>query len=95
MSCQPILFVGTGISKRYCNSPSWHELLDIMSKSCPKITKEYAYYQQFYDEPTQISDAFADSFREWAWGDGRKEFDDSLFNPTVPSEIYFKQKIAE
>ena len=27
IGCQPILFVGSGFTKRYINGPSWEELL--------------------------------------------------------------------
>lgn len=43
---QPILFIGSGFSKRYLNSPNWLELLENMSKICPNIKKDFAYYVQ-------------------------------------------------
>ena len=46
MGCQPIPFVGSGLSKRYFNGPSWDELLAYLAKSCPLIDKDYAYYKQ-------------------------------------------------
>jgi hypothetical protein len=46
MGCQPILFVGSGLSKRYFAGPSWDELLATLAKRCPLITKEYAYYNR-------------------------------------------------
>jgi hypothetical protein len=32
MGCQPILFVGSGLSKRYFAGPSWDELLATLAK---------------------------------------------------------------
>jgi len=42
MGCQPILFVGSGLSKRYFGGPSWDELLATLAKECPLIDKDYA-----------------------------------------------------
>ena len=47
--CQPILFVGSGFSKRYANGPSWEELLTALAEKCPLIDKDFAYYKQTYD----------------------------------------------
>lgn len=45
MCCQPILFIGSGLSRRYFNAPNWEELLKKMGEQCPKIDKAFAYYK--------------------------------------------------
>jgi hypothetical protein len=95
MGCQPILFVGSGMSKRYFQAPNWLELLGAMSNECPNIKKEFAYYTQSHNNLIEIGDIFADAFKEWAWEDGREQFKDELFSSDMPPEIYFKTKIAE
>ncbi|SCW99551.1 hypothetical protein SAMN03159473_05578 [Pseudomonas sp. NFACC52] len=45
-ACQPILFVGSGFSKRYSKGPSWEELLKILASRCPNISLDLAYYKQ-------------------------------------------------
>jgi hypothetical protein len=45
-ACQPILFIGSGLSRRYFSGPSWDELLARLAAMCPLIDKEYAYYKQ-------------------------------------------------
>ena len=42
-SCQPILFIGSGFTKRYAKGPSWDELLGVLAKKCPRIDKDFAY----------------------------------------------------
>ncbi|GAB7017970.1 hypothetical protein JCM18750_08310 [Halostagnicola bangensis] len=34
---QPILFVGSGLSKRYISGPSWDGLLSDLAADCPKL----------------------------------------------------------
>ena len=95
LGCQPILFIGSGMSKRYFNAPNWQELLSVMSKQCPNIKKEFAYYTQSHSNLIEIGDIFANAFKEWAWEEGRENFDRALFSPDMPPDIYFKTKIAE
>ena len=37
MECQPILFIGAGLSRRYFNAPTWPELLELLAEQCPLI----------------------------------------------------------
>lgn len=43
MGCQPILFVGSGIPKRYFNSPNWEQLLRYLASICPRIEEDFLY----------------------------------------------------
>lgn len=93
--CQPILFVGSGFSKRYAHGPSWEELLTILAKRCPLIDKDFAYYKQTYNgDLKKIGSVFTDVYREWAWGDGREEFPGDYFNASVPADIFIKHEIS-
>ncbi|WP_319506467.1 SIR2 family protein [uncultured Methanolobus sp.] len=101
MKCQPILFVGSGLSKRYFKAPSWEELLIEMANKCPLIEKEFAYYKQNAKKDVNgngfvdIGTTFAEYYKEWAWGEGRSEFPDELFSEEKSPDIYFKYKVAE
>ncbi|MDX7953921.1 SIR2 family protein, partial [Lichenihabitans sp. Uapishka_5] len=94
-ACQPILFIGSGLSRRYFAGPSWDELLDRLADMCPLIDKEYAYFKQTMRDPTLIGEHFAQRFQDWAWGDGRKSFPPELFDGTAPASAYIKHSIAE
>lgn len=95
-SCQPILFVGAGLAKRYMDAPNWHELLEGLAVACPLIDKDYAYYvQETGSDLPKVGTIFSDAYRNWAWGDGRRSFDANLFSANVPKEAFFKSKISE
>ncbi|QIL74025.1 SIR2 family protein (plasmid) [Diaphorobacter sp. HDW4B] len=94
--CQPILFVGSGFSKRYARGPNWEELLTELAKKCPLIDKDFAYYKQTYSgDLKKIGSVFTDLYREWAWGKGRGEFPTDYFDASVPADIFIKHAIAE
>lgn len=94
MGCQPILFVGSGLTKRYIEGPNWEELLQILGNNCPHIDKRFAYYKQRHQELIDIGSVFADAYNEWAWGTGENEFPPELFEEGVAPDAYFKYKIA-
>lgn len=94
MGCQPILFVGSGLTKRYLSGPNWEELLQQLADECPNIDKRFAYYKQRYPELIDIGSVFSDSYNEWAWGEGEKNFPAELFEAGNEPSIYFKYKIS-
>ena len=95
MGCQPILFVGSGLSKRYISGPSWDELLSTLAKQCPLIDKEYAYYKQTLKQPLVIGGEFARLYQQWAWDKGKNQFPNDMFSDDVPEQAYIKYMIAQ
>lgn len=94
--CQPILFVGSGFSKRYTAGPSWEELLKALAAACPQIDKEFAYYKQVYDgDFKKIGSVFTDAYREWAWGKGKNKFPSKYFDAAYPGDVFIKHMVAE
>jgi len=94
MGCQPILFVGSGVSRRYFNGPSWDELLEELSKPCPLIDKEYAYYKQSMPDLPAVGQEFSKLYQEWAWSSGKGQFPKELFESSVPGDAYVKHAIS-
>ena len=95
MGCRPILFVGTGLSRRYFDAPTWEGLLATLAKQCPLIDKDYAYYKQTLKSPAAIGEEFARCYQEWAWGKGKSQFPAEMFAPEVPGHAYIKYVIAK
>lgn len=94
--CQPILFVGSGLSRRLFGGPNWIELLDAMAKICPRVENDLAYYQQRYANLADVGSIFAEKFQEWAWTpEGRRSFPKELFGASQRADSYLKQKVAE
>lgn len=93
---QPILFVGSGFSKRYLNGPNWQELLENMARICPNIKKDFPYYLQAkHNDLTAVASQFVTLFRNWAWTKkGRESFPETLFVANTPEDAYLKYTIS-
>ena len=88
--CQPILFIGSGFSKRYANAPKWEELLRRLFEICPRIDRDYAYYKQTYGDPMKIGNVLAAAYRGWAWDKGKSKFPSEYFAENFPPDIFLK-----
>jgi len=94
--CQPILFVGSGLPKRFFDAPSWEELLQHLCTACPSIEYDFGYYKQKHSSLPAIGSEIAEHYREWAWSaTGRKRFPSNLFDSDQPNDIYLKHCVAE
>lgn len=93
---QPVLFIGSGFSKRYAGGPSWEELMRLLADKCPLIEKDFAYYMQGCGRDLKkVAKVFVDKYYDWAWGSGRSYFPDGLFNYGFEKDIYLKHMTAE
>jgi SIR2-like domain len=94
--CQPILFVGSGFTKRYTGGPSWEELLKALAAACPQIDKDFAYYKQLYaGDFKKIGTVFTEAYREWAWGKGKSKFPAEYFDAALSGDVFIKHMVAE
>ncbi|MCD9148977.1 SIR2 family protein [Pseudophaeobacter flagellatus] len=94
MGCQPILFIGSGLSRRYMSAPSWDELLAHLADQCSAIDKGLGFYRQSLKSPMKIGEEFARLYQEWAWDAGSNEFPSEMFADGVDAQAYLKFKVA-
>lgn len=93
--CQPILFIGSGLARRYFGAPSWDELLGILAQKCSLIDKGLGFYKQSLSSPMAIGEEFARRYQEWAWAAGQNEFPDDMFGEEISATSYIKFTIAQ
>jgi len=95
LGCQPVLFVGSGISSRYGGGPSWRDLLAQAISENPLIEDELPYLLQQNETLPRVGSALVDPYHRFAWGVGREDFPSSLFSEDVGKDCYLKHRIAE
>lgn len=95
MKCQPILFIGSGLSIRYFDGPNWEGLLEKMVDDCPTIHNDIDYFLQGSDSYPEVGSKIADEYYKWAGEEGNDEFPEHLGNREYGKDIYLKYKITE
>lgn len=92
---QPVLFVGAGLARRYIGAPDWEGALRYALDQLGTQTQPYSYFvQKFGDDKVKIGTAIGDLIFEWAWGEGKENFDSSLFGGT-DRHVFLKAIIAK
>jgi hypothetical protein len=94
LGCQPIIFAGAGLSKRYVQAPSWADLLTFLCNANPLVEFDFAYYQQAYGNLFEVGEQLVPLFHKWAWSAGKSEFNPSLFSPNTPIGDFLKYYVA-
>lgn len=92
---RPILFVGTGISRRYIGAPSWIGLLEHLIEKNPNCKYPVAYYIQNTADNPEIASLLVEEYKTYAW-DHYKEsiFPDELFEADTSSSMFLKHEIS-
>ena len=94
--CQPILFVGSGVSRRYFSAPDWRELLYSISKKLPDGEDKFRYLcQKLNNNNIQVGTEISNEIFEWAWVQGKSQFPKSLFEPSRKKDAFFKYLVSE
>lgn len=94
LGCQPIIFAGAGLSKRYMEGPSWIELLSGIAADNPHVKKSIAYYLQKHQNLLEVGEQLVDDFHTWAWSEGREYFTEALFEANVRPKEFLKHYVA-
>ena len=94
LACQPIIFAGSGLSRRYISSPNWDDLLKHLCKECAACDKDYAYYRQKFTTNPLVATELAKIYHEWAWGSGKNEFPKDLYSTSSAVDAFLKYRVA-
>ena len=78
--CLPVLFVGSGLSRRMFNAPSWKGLLDQVQKECPQISYPVSYHLQAGRDLIGVADVYAEEVMQWAWDERPAIFPEELYS---------------
>lgn len=93
--CQPVLFVGFGLSRRYLGTPDWEGALRFSLEQIGEGAPDYDYLKQKHsNDLTLIGADIAESIFEWAWSDGKENFPDEIFT-TESKSIFLKYLLAK
>ena len=95
LGCQPIIFAGAGLSRRYINGPSWIDLLEEISELNPKAKDSIAFLYQKHGNLLEVGEQLIASFHAWAWDDGKSQFDPLLFAPSIQPAEFIKYFVAD
>lgn len=92
--CQPVLFVGAGLSRRYLGTPGWEGVLRQALNDSGISRSEFEYFLQKNDgELIDVGTDISDVFFEWAWED-KNRFPDELYK-SIDKSIFLKSFIAD
>lgn len=93
---RPILFVGTGMSKRYINAPSWLGLLEYLINKNPNCRYPIAYYTQNSSDNPEIASQLVNEYKTYAWDHYKNNiYPETLYQTTISPSMFLKYEISE
>jgi hypothetical protein len=95
LGCQPIIFAGAGLSKRYIKGASWIELLEAIAKLNPRVKDSIAFLYQKHGNLLEVGEQLIPDFHAWAWAEGKDSFDQALFAPSIQPSEFIKYFVAQ
>lgn len=103
LEVQPILFVGSGLSQRYFDTPTWKGLMKLLVEKCPELDKKkFAFYEQQFrndnlTDYTLMASSFVEIYRNWAWetmDEDTSIFPQELFDDNAQKQDYIKHIVS-
>jgi hypothetical protein len=92
--CQPVLFVGAGLSRRYLDAPDWQGSLRNALDFAQFEASKFDYFTQKHEgDLVKVGTEISDLVFEWAWRD-QSRFDESFYKSEDKS-IFLKKVISD
>jgi hypothetical protein len=93
---RPILFVGSGMSRRYLGAPDWIGLLEQLIRLNPNCKFPIAYYaQNTGNDLPKVASAIVEQYQGYAWEKFESDvFPAHLYDTTYTKSIFLKYKAA-
>lgn len=94
--CQPVILVGSGLTKRYAGGPSWLELLQDIAHLIGLDAEQFNFLSQRADnKPARIGTELIDPVHKWAWSVGKNSFPKAYFQAGVERSAFLKYLVAD
>ncbi|WP_295218004.1 SIR2 family protein [uncultured Brevundimonas sp.] len=95
-ACRPVLFLGSGISRRIIGAPSWMELLAAIANRIGLADDHFTFLsQKAGNEPIQLGTLLSDEVHQWAWASGKNNFPAEYFSKDYDKSIFIKKLAAD
>ena len=92
---RPVLFLGSGVTRRYLGGPSWLELLEAIAAIAGLTNEQFNFLsQKAGNSPADLGTLLVDPVHEWAWNEGKPLFPESYFGAEINKPLFLKHLAA-
>lgn len=93
---RPIIFVGSGLSRRYFDSPKWLELIERLFEDNPHIEKPVQYYlQEYKGDLLEVASVLVDFYRDYYWTETMQKSNPNSLYENNDKSIFLKYHISK
>lgn len=93
---RPVLFLGSGISRRYIGGPSWMELLAALADRSGLSKDRFTFLaQKASNDPIVLGTLLSEHIFEWAWSTGKNNFPSEYFTDRYDKTIFIKRLASD